>query len=77
MMGNMPGMEEILNSPEAWREAMQAAASMYQNMDQNDLMQAMMGMGGAGGGMDMPPGLFDGASQAEGTSALDELSEED
>lgn len=80
MMGNMPGMEDILNSPEAWREAMQAAASMYQNMDQNDLMQAMMGMGGAaggGGGMEMPPGLFDGTSPAEGTSALDELSEED
>jgi len=45
MMAGMPGMEEILNSPEAWQEAMQAAASMYQNMDQNELMQAMMGGG--------------------------------
>eukprot|EP00980_Cylindrotheca_fusiformis_P003065 scaffold713_cov131-Cylindrotheca_fusiformis.AAC.23 len=74
MMGGMPGMEELLNSPEAWREAMQAAVSMYQNMDQDELMQAMMGgAGGAGmpgGGM---PGLFDGESN--GMAALDELSE--
>ena len=70
MMAGMPGMEEILNSPEAWKEAMQAAASMYQNMDQNELMQAMMG-GASPGGMD---GLF-GADSAAGTSALDELSE--
>ena len=74
MMGSMPGMEEILNSPEAWREAMRAAATMYQNMDQNDLMQAMMGAGAPGaGGMD---GLF-GASgdRKSGMAALDELSE--
>lgn len=77
MMGSMPGMEDILNSPEAWREAMQAAASMYQNMDQDDLMNAMMGMGGAGGGMDMPPGLFDGTTPKAGTAALDELPEDD
>ena len=24
MMAGMPGMEDLLNSPEAWREAMQA-----------------------------------------------------
>ena len=71
MMAGMPGMEELLNSPEAWREAMQAAAAMYQNMDQDDLMKAMMG--GAAGGM--PPGLFDGMDGAQATSALDELSE--
>lgn len=75
MMGSMPGMEEILNSPEAWREAMQAAASMYQNMDQNDLMQAMMG-GAPGAGMD---GLFGSmpGEDSSGLAALDELSEGD
>lgn len=78
MMSSMPGMEELLNSPEAFREAMQAAAAMYENMDQNDLMQAMMGAGGAGG---MPgggmPGLFDGAANSDDMAALDELSEEE
>jgi Ubiquitin family len=68
MMAGMPGMEDILNSPEAWKEAMQAAAAMYQNMDQNDLMKAMMG-GAPGAGMD---GLFGGEGSM---SALDELSE--
>lgn len=72
MMSGMPGMEDILNSPEAWKEAMQAAASMYQNMDQHELMQAMMG-GAPPGGMD---GLFGSSpDSAAGTSALDELSE--
>lgn len=70
MMAGMPGMEEILNSPEAWREAMQAAAAMYQNLDQNTLMDAMMGSGPSGG-MD---GLFGGEGSM---SALDELSEGD
>jgi len=65
MMGNMPGMEELLNNPDAWREAMQAAANMYQNMDPNDLMKAMGGMGG------MPGGDMFG----DATAALDELSE--
>lgn len=69
MMAGMPGMEDILNSPEAWKEAMQAAAAMYQSMDQNDLMKAMMG-GAPGVGMD---GLFGG--EGSSTSALDELSE--
>lgn len=78
MMGSMPGMEEILNSPEAWREAMQAAASMYQNMDQNELMQAMMGgaMGGAPGAG--AGGLFGSSGDASPElAALDELSEGD
>ena len=83
MMAGMPGMEDLLNSPEAWREAMQAAAAMYENMDQNDLMQAMMGGAGGmpGGGMPgsgMPgggmPGLFDDTKINE-MAALDELSE--
>mmetsp|Transcript_18601 Transcript_18601/g.26257 ORF Transcript_18601/g.26257 Transcript_18601/m.26257 type:complete len:106 (+) Transcript_18601:162-479(+) len=68
MMGGMPGMEELLNNPDAWREAMQAAANMYQNMDPNDLMKAMNGMGGMPGG-----GMFGEDSTA--TAALDELSE--
>jgi hypothetical protein len=68
-------MEDLLNNPEAWKEAMMAAASLYQNMDQDDLMQAMMG--GASG---MPPpgagGLFDGMNNAQPEmAALDELSE--
>jgi len=69
MMAGMPGMEDILNSPEAWKEAMQAAAAMYQSMDQNDLMKAMMG-GAPGAGVD---GLFGG--EGSSMSALDELSE--
>ena len=72
MMGSMPGMEEILNSPEMWREAMQAAANMYKNMDKDDLMNAMMG-GAQAGGLD---GLFGPGSEGNsGLAALDELSE--
>ena len=33
----------MLNDPVAWREAMQAAANLYRNMDPEDLMKAMMG----------------------------------
>lgn len=78
MMAGMPGMEDLLNSPEAWREAMQAAAAMYENMDKDDLMNAMKqgadmagGMPGGAGGMS---GLFDGAAAGD-LAALDELSE--
>ena len=46
MMAGMPGMEEVLNDKDAWREAMQAAAELYQNMDSDELMQAMSGMEG-------------------------------
>ena len=76
MMEGMPGMAELLNDPDAWREAMQAAAAMYQNMDPNQLMNAMMGnvdgMPGAGG-------LFDGTldNNNAAAAALDELSEGD
>jgi hypothetical protein len=79
MMGSMPGMEELLNDPEAWKQAMQAAGQMYSQMDPEDLKQAMMqgadaSMSGMSGGM--PGGLFDGASAAAATTtALDELSE--
>ncbi|CAB9511555.1 UBQ [Seminavis robusta] len=80
MMAGMPGMEELLNDPVAWREAMEAAANMYKNMDSNDLMNAMMG--GAGMNLDgsMPPGaggLFDGNLNNNAAAALDELSEGD
>jgi hypothetical protein len=89
MMAGMPGMEEMLNDPVVWREAMQAAAGLFENMDPNDMMQAMMGGGGAGGmgGMGGMPGmpdmaqlgnLFDGATDpSTSTLALDELSEDE
>jgi hypothetical protein len=87
MMGSMPGMEELLNDPEAWAGAMKAAADMYSQMDQNDLMSAMMqgaeaSMAANGNGMP-GGGLFDGikngvAGAAPTTpTALDELSEGD
>eukprot|EP00525_Craspedostauros_australis_P004971 CAMPEP_0198131852 /NCGR_PEP_ID=MMETSP1442-20131203/57078_1 /TAXON_ID= /ORGANISM="Craspedostauros australis, Strain CCMP3328" /LENGTH=275 /DNA_ID=CAMNT_0043792735 /DNA_START=102 /DNA_END=929 /DNA_ORIENTATION=+ len=78
MMGSMPGMEELLNDPVAWREAMQAAAKMYENMDSNDLMQSMMGGAGDAGASGIPPGLFDGMSpDTSSTLALNELDEDD
>jgi hypothetical protein len=91
MMSGMPGMEQILNDPVAWREAMQAAASMYKNMDPDTLM-SMMSMGGAGAGAGMagdgssiggglPPGLFSGTlddpSSTAAAAALDELDEDE
>ena len=77
MMAGMPGMAELLEDPEAWRTAMQAAASMYQNMDPSQLASMMNGMQpppGAGAG-----GLFDGTMDGSGgsNSALDELDEDD
>lgn len=77
MMAGMPGMEELLNDPDAWREAMQAAAQMYQNMDPNQMMSMMGGMGDMGG-MPGAGGLFDGTlDNSAATAALDELSEGD
>jgi hypothetical protein len=88
MMGGMPGMEQILNDPVAWREAMQAAASMYKSMDPDTLM-SMMSMGGAGAsagegmgaGGGLPPGLFSGTlddpSSTAAAAALDELDEDE
>lgn len=87
MMSGMPGMAELLEDKEAWAQAMQAAAGIMQSMDPEDMMKMMeaQGMGGAGGMGGMPPGmggmggmgggLFDGASNAAVSSALDELSE--
>mmetsp|Transcript_24714 Transcript_24714/g.69380 ORF Transcript_24714/g.69380 Transcript_24714/m.69380 type:complete len:283 (+) Transcript_24714:64-912(+) len=76
MMSSMPGMEELLNDPVAWREAMQAVAKMYENMDPDELMQSMMGGGAGAGGM--PPGLFDGMTpDTSAKLALDELDEDD
>jgi Ubiquitin family len=81
MMSSMPGLEDILNDPVAWRQAMQAAAELYKNMDSDTLMKAMMGgadaaaaaaganMPGSSGSMDGTNGLFDGA--------LSELDEDD
>ena len=84
MMSSMPGMEELLNDKDAWREAMQAAAQMYQNMDPNQMMSMMGGMGGMGGsgglggGMGDLGSLFDGSlDNNAATAALDELSEGD
>merc|ERR1712232_890115 len=43
MLKGMPGMEEVINDKDAWRESMMAAAELYKNMNTNQLMQAMMG----------------------------------
>ena len=84
MMAGMPGMEDILNDKDAWREAMQAAAELYQNMDPDQLMKAMSGMdgmmGSMGGGMganNAGTNLFDGTlDDSTATAALDELDED-
>jgi Ubiquitin family len=93
MMSNMPGMNELLNDKDAWRQAMQMAAELYKNMDSDTLMKAMAGgaeaaqksmMNGntnAGG----PNGMFDGSTlfndsmdEADKiTSAFDELDEDE
>lgn len=73
MMAGMPGMAELLEDPDAWREAMKAAANLYQNMDSDTLMKTMMGGGGPPSG-----GLFDGTlDSSTAAAALDELDEED
>lgn len=73
MMDQMPGMSEILQDKDAWREAMTAAANLYKELDPEQLKQAMMGnMPNAG---DMS-GLF-GEGSDNASSALDELHEDD
>ena len=72
MMGGMPGMEELLNDPVAWREAMMAAANMYKDMDPETLMQAMGGANPGGAG------LFEGTLEnSAAAAALNELDEDD
>lgn len=79
MMAGMPGMEDLLNDPDAWRQAMQAAAELYKSMDSDTLMQAMMGGAEAAAGMPGGGGLFDGTLMDDSTAAaaLDELDEDD
>lgn len=88
MMGSMPGMDVILNDPIAWRQAMQAAAELYKNMDTNDLMKAMMA-GASGSGSSDLAGLsdldmfgntmqtLDNVDSSSAAAALNELSEDD
>lgn len=78
MMAGMPGMEELLNDKDAWKEAMMAAASIYETMDKNDLMKGIMsGLSG----QPPPTGLFDGAAldaaSSKAAAALEELEEDD
>lgn len=77
MMGSMPGFEDLLNDPVAWREAMQAAANMYKNMDPSEMQSMMDGLSGmpGAGGMFNGGGGFDNSAAA--TAALDELDEDD
>jgi Ubiquitin family len=87
MLGSMPGMEDLLQDPVAWRQAMQAAAELYKSMDSETLMQAMMGgaeaaqsmMGGDAIGSSAT-GMFDGSTlmndSTAATTALDELDED-
>lgn len=76
MMAGMPGMDELLNDPDAWREAMQAAANMYKNMDPSTMMNAMMGNNPMDGSLPGAGGLFDGTlDNNAAAAALDELSE--
>jgi Ubiquitin family len=83
MMSQMPGMDDLLNDKDAWRQAMQMAAELYKSMDSDTLMKAMMGGAEAAsqnmmGGM---PGMMDGStlmndSTTAATLALDELDED-
>jgi hypothetical protein len=71
MMGNMPGFDDLLNDPDAFREAMQASADLYKSMDSDTLLNSMMGGAAASG-------MFDGTmGNSASTSALDELDEDD
>ena len=82
MMAGMPGMEELLNDKDAWKEAMQAAADMYKNMDPQQMMAMMGGAGGApgaggAGGLGDMAGLFEGMDVSTKDLGLDELSEDE
>jgi actin-related protein len=84
MMGSMPGMDTLLNDPIAWKQAMQAAAELYKNMDTKELMNAMMA--GASGKSLTDLDMFGNTMQTLGdktdssssaAAALNELSEDD
>jgi Ubiquitin family len=89
MMGSMPGMEDLLNDEVAWRQAMQAAAEMYKNMDPTVLMNSMLGgamnratanNNNADGNflhLDMLGNTDDSASSTSAKKALEELDEDD
>ncbi len=85
MMMSMPGMQQLLEDKDAWREAMHAAVSLYKTMDPA-MLQAMMSGGGMGGPVGMSSslssgGLFDGTFDPKSTNlataSLDELDEGD
>jgi len=90
MMSSMPGMDQLLASPEMWAQTMIAAGQMMKNMDSDDMIKMMEAQAGAMGGMPgggmpggMPdmsgmggsPNLFGDNPTLSTTSALDELSE--
>ena len=92
MMANMPGMNELLNDKDSWRQAMQMAAELYKNMDSDTLMKAMMGgaeaaqnsMMNDGTSTGGANGLFDGTLRDDSlgeadqvTSGFDELDEDE
>ena len=81
MLEMNPQMAQIINDPVAWRESMQAAAKMYQEMDKDELLAAMKeGAAAAGSGVPpdgMPSGLFGDSAASTTSSALDELDEDD
>ena len=90
MLAGMPGMGQLLESPDSWAQAMMAAGSMMQSMDVDEMLQmaeqtqAAMGgmggmMGGGAGGSAETAGLFGDGNipKASTTTALDELSEDD
>ncbi|GKY95880.1 hypothetical protein MPSEU_000548600 [Mayamaea pseudoterrestris] len=77
MMAGMPGMEDLLNDKDAWRQAMMAAANLYQNMDQDELLKGIMG---GLNGAPPPSNIFDGmldSSSSTAAAALEELDEDD
>jgi hypothetical protein len=65
MMSNMPGMNELLNDKDAWRQAMQMAAELYKNMDSDTLMKAM-----AGGAEAAQKSMMDSDTNAKGVNGL-------
>ena len=84
MMSQMPGMNDLLNDKDAWRQAMQMAAELYKSMDSDTLMKAMMGgaeaatqnmLGGTTGMLDGSSLLNDSTATAA-SLALDELDED-